>query len=161
MKKIWAQIEKYKEIISYLFWGVMTTLVSWLSYSLFALLLRGQAAPVTILGFHTSMVVLVSNILSWICAVSFAFVTNKLWVFESRNWEVRVVMPELGKFISARLITGVLEIVLVPLLVAVGLNQMILGIEGMAAKVVVSVLIVVLNYVFSKIFIFKRGKENC
>lgn len=158
MKKIWRQIEKYKEIISYLFWGVMTTLVSWLSYSLFAILLRGQAASVTILGFHTSMVVLVSNILSWICAVSFAFVTNKLWVFNSKSWSVRVFMPELGKFISARLVTGLLEIVLVPLLVGIGLNQTILEIEGMAAKVAVSVLIVVLNYVFSKIFIFKREK---
>ena len=161
MKKIWRQIEKYKEIISYLFWGVMTTLVSWFSYSLFALILRGQADSVMILGFRTSMVVLVSNILSWICAVSFAFVTNKIWVFHSRSWEAGVFMPELGKFISARLITGVLESVLVPLLVAVGLSQTIFEIEGMAAKVVVSVLIVVLNYIFSKLFIFKRGKENC
>ena len=158
MKKIWAQIEKYKEIISYLFWGVMTTLVSWISYSFFALLLGEQVSSVTILGFHTSMVVMVSNILSWICAVSFAFVTNKLWVFHSKSWELRVFMPELGKFISARLITGLLEIVLVPLLVAIGLNQTIFAIEGMAAKVAVSVLIVALNYIFSKIFIFKREK---
>ncbi len=157
MKTISEYMEKYKEIISYLFWGVMTTLVSWFSYSLFALLLKNQVSTFTIMGIQTSMVVLVSNILSWICAVFFAFVTNKLWVFHSRSWEVKVFVPELGKFISARLVTGVLEIVLVPLLVAIGLNQTIFEIEGMAAKVAVSVLIVILNYVFSKIFIFKQA----
>lgn len=156
MKTLLAQMKKYKEIISYLFWGVMTTLVSWVSYSFFALLIKNQVSEVTIFGFHTSMVVLISNILSWICAIFFAFVTNKLWVFNSKSWKVKVFMPELGKFISARLITGVLEIVLVPFLVGVGMNQIIFGIEGMAAKAAVSVLIVVLNYVFSKIFIFKR-----
>lgn len=155
MKTISEYMEKYKEIISYLFWGVMTTMVSWISYSLFALLLKNQVSSFTIMGVRISLVVLVSNILSWICAVLFAFVTNKLWVFHSKSWEIRVFVPELGKFIFARLVTGVLEIVLVPLLVGIGLNQTILGIEGMAAKVAVSVLIVVLNYIFSKIFIFK------
>ncbi|MDE6759070.1 MAG: GtrA family protein [Lachnospiraceae bacterium] len=155
MKIIFEYMRKYKEIISYLFWGVMTTMVSWSSYSLFALLLKNQGTSFAIMGVHTSMVVLVSNILSWICAVLFAFVTNKLWVFCSKSWEIKVFVPEFGKFISTRLVTGVLEIVLVPLLVGIGLNQTILGIEGMAAKVAVSVLIVVLNYIFSKIFIFK------
>lgn len=155
MKKILDLLKKYQEIISYLFWGVMTTLVSWGTYSLFAILFKGLDTEFSLFGLKISAVVLIANILSWICAIVFAYVTNKLWVFNSKSWEMKVVLPELSKFISARLVTGVLEILLVPLLVGIGLNQTIFGIEGMVAKVFVSVLVVVLNYIFSKLFIFK------
>lgn len=156
--KIKELLEKYKEILSYLFWGVMSTIVSWGTYSLFASLLKGNTSDVNILGLHMSMVVLIANVLSWICAVAFAFVTNKLWVFNSKSWKREIFFPELWKFISARLVTGVLEIVSVPVLVSVGLNQTIFGIEGIVAKILVSVLVVILNYVFSKLFIFKDQK---
>jgi putative flippase GtrA len=141
LSKIKYFLNKYKEIIAYLFWGGMTTLVSWGTYSLFVTVLQSIS---------------VANILSWICAVLFAFVTNKLWVFQSKEWAFRLVMPELLKFVSARLATGLLEIVGVPLLVYMGLNQRIAGIEGMAAKVLVSVIVVILNYVFSKLLVFRE-----
>lgn len=156
MEKIIALIKKYQEIISYLFWGGMTTIVSWGSYSLFAILFKNQISMIEFFGMEMSVVVLVSNILSWVCAFLFAFVTNKLWVFESKSWKAEVCLPEFGKFFSARALTGILEIVLVPLLVSLGLDQTIFGIEGMVAKVVVSVAVVILNYVFSKLFIFKN-----
>ena len=147
MKRLIALLQRYREIISYLFWGGMTTLVSWGSYALFALLF--QALPPT-------AVTAVANVLSWICAVAFAFVTNKLWVFNSKSWAVRVWVRELGTFISARLITGVLEIAGVPFLVSIGLDQKVLGVEGMAAKMLVSIAVIVLNYVFSKLFVFAK-----
>jgi len=125
----------------------MTTLVSWGSYSIF----------VSILG-DKEWNVAVANVLSWICAVVFAYVTNKLWVFNSKSWNVKVILPELIKFLSARVVTGIFEIVSVPLLVELGLDQTILGIDGMVAKVLVSVVVVLLNYVFSKLFIFKKNK---
>lgn len=151
-------IKKYHEIISYLFWGVMTTVVSWGTYSIFALLFQGMESDIDLFDLKMSLVVLIANVLSWVLAILFAFVTNKIWVFQSKSWNRQIVLPEFGKFVSARAVTGVLEIVLVPLLVGIGLNQTILGIEGMAAKVIVSVLVVVLNYIFSKLFIFKgRG----
>lgn len=156
MKFITDMLRKYREVISYLFWGVMTTIVSWGSYSLFALLFKKQIDVVQLFGIEMSIVVLVSNILSWICAFLFAFITNKLWVFESKSWKADVCLPEISKFFSARALTGLLEIVAVPLLVGLGLNQTILGVEGMAAKVMVSVAVVVLNYIFSKLFIFKK-----
>jgi putative flippase GtrA len=106
------------------------------------------------------MVVLLSNILSWVCAFLFAFITNKLWVFGSKSWKPAVCLPELGKFFSARALTGVLEIIAVPLLVSLGLNQTVLGVEGMVAKVIVSVVVVVLNYIFSKLFVFKKTLES-
>ena len=140
---------KYREIIRYLFWGVMTTVVSWASYSIVSWLLASL--------FDTAVTVFVANCISWICAVLFAFVTNKVWVFDSRDWSHSTVLPELGKFVSSRLITGMLEIVAVPLLVTCGLHQTIFGIEGMVAKVIVSFAVVLLNYVFSKLFIFKKN----
>lgn len=155
MKRILELMKKYQEIISYLFWGVMTTFVSWGTYSLFAIMFKGLTTEFSLFGLKISAVVLIANILSWVCAIVFAYVTNKLWVFNSKSWEVKVFLPELWKFVSARLVTGVLEIILVPLLVGIGLSQTIFGIEGMVAKIVVSVLVVVLNYIFSKLFIFK------
>lgn len=155
MEKITALIKKYQEIISYLFWGGMTTIVSWGSYSLFAVLFKNQINMIELFGMEMSVVVLVSNILSWVCAFLFAFVANKLWVFKSKSWKAEVCLPEFGKFFSARALTGVMEIVLVPLMVSLGLDQTIFGIEGMVAKVIVSVAVVILNYVFSKLFIFK------
>lgn len=149
-------LKKYKEIISYLFWGVMTTVVSWVSYSIFVTALQSVAGTITLLGMEMSLSITIANALSWIVAVVFAYITNKLWVFNSKSFRLPVVLPEFGKFLSARIITGVLEIVAVPFLVAVGLSWTIFGVEGMVAKVIVSVAVVILNYVFSKLFIFKK-----
>ena len=131
----------YKEAIDYLFWGGMTTVVSWGTYSLFVLL--GAS-------------IFWGNALSWVCAVLFAFVTNKLWVFQSKSWEGSVLFPELVKFLSSRVATGFFEMIAVPALVAIGLNQTIFGIDGMVSKVLVSVVVVILNYILSKLFVFKN-----
>ena len=77
---------------------------------------------------------------------------------ESKSWKFEVWIQEAIKFVSARLLTGGFEIVSVPFLVYLGMNQQILGVEGMAAKVVVSVAVVLLNYFLSKILIFKKKK---
>lgn len=154
MKKIRELLERYREIIAYLFWGVMTTLVSWLSYALFELLLH--AVPGELFGVALS--IQLANILSWICAVLFAYVTNKLWVFESRSWELSLVWPEFIKFLSARAATGVLEVVGVPLLVRLGLDQTLFGREGFVAKILVSVVVIVLNYILSKLIVFRKNK---
>lgn len=155
MNKILQLLNRYREIISYLFWGVMTTLVSWGSYSLFAVLFQGQVQMVNMFRMKVSMAVILANVLSWILSVIFAFVVNKIWVFQSKSWKSFVWMRELWRFLSARIVTGVLEIVAVPLLVGLGLDQTLFGVEGMVSKVLVSVMVVLLNYVFSKLFIFK------
>ena len=142
MEKLCFLFKKYKEIIMYLIFGVLTTLVSLVCYSLFVELFRFS--------------ITVSSVFSWIIAVSFAFVTNKLWVFQSKSWAGNVVFPELGKFLSSRVATGIFEMVAVPALVAIGLNQTIFGIDGMVSKVVVSVAVIVLNYILSKLFVFKK-----
>ena len=148
-KKIKNLFIKYKEIISYLFWGGMTTLVSWGSYSLFVYLLPES-------GYRVAL----ANTLSWIAAVLFAFVTNKMWVFGSKSWEPSLVVRELWKFVASRLVTGVIENVGVPLLVKIGLNQKLFGIDGLPAKIIISVVVVILNYIFSKLLVFKNKKET-
>ena len=139
------------EIISYLFWGVMTTVVSWGSYAIFSLILDGL--------FSEEISITIANILSWICAVAFAFVTNKIWVFNSRSWEPGIWWPELVKFVLARLATGVLEMVAVPLAHIIGLDFPVFGIKGMGAKIIISVIVVILNYVFSKFLVFDKKEK--
>lgn len=137
---------KYREIISYLFWGGATTCVSWGTYTVFAAVL------------NTS--VIVANILSWVFAVIFAYITNKIWVFQSKSWKRDVIIQELGLFLSTRFATGLFEIIAVPFLVNVGMDQTIFGVKGAVSKVVVSVLVVILNYIFSKLVIFKKNKQQ-
>lgn len=134
------------EIIRYLVMGGLTTVVSWGTYALFA---RNLGMGITI-----------SNILSWICAVIFAYLTNKVWVFHSYSWKIGFVLREVALFFSARLATGVIEMAGVPLLVKAGLNQKLFGVKGMLAKVAVSVLVVILNYVFSKLIIFRKKEKQ-
>lgn len=146
-KKIWT--DKTREIVTYLFWGGLTTVVSWGSYWYFS------SAIGLLIPENVYWTVTLANILSWLCAMAFAFVMNKRFVFCSRSWAAKVVLPELAKFTAARLATGLLEIAAVPILVRIGLDQTLFGVEGMAAKILVSVIVVALNYVFSKLFIFK------
>ena len=138
---------KYREIIMYLIMGVATTVVSWISFAILTkiILIDSEVIRVTI-----------ANVLSWIISVLFAYVTNKIWVFNSRSWEFKFVIKELIKFVSARLLTGFLEWFGVPFLVTIGLDYKPLGIDGGLSKIVISVLVIILNYVFSKLIIFKN-----
>ena len=155
-EKIINLYNKYREIIVYIFWGGMSTVVGWGSYIIFASLLSGNVSDIHLLSMTISVTVFVANVLSWIFAVAFAFYTNKVFVFQSKSWKMDIWVGECLKFVGARIATGVLEIFGVPFLVAIGLNQKIFGIEGIVAKITVSVAVVALNYVFSQLFIFKK-----
>ncbi len=150
MKKIFSS--NIREIVVYLVVGVLTTVISWVSYALFEMLLSGVIESSVILAS-------VANVLSWIIAVAFAFITNKLWVFESKSFKASLVFKEAGAFVVSRLATGCLEWFGLPLLMLIGFNQAIFGIEGMVAKVLISVLVIILNYVFSKLFVFKKKEK--
>ena len=153
MAKIKELFKKHKEIIMYLIFGVLTTVVSWGSYALFEIVLG------TVI-FNNIVLSAIANILSWIVAVLFAYITNKLWVFESKSFKKDVVLKEFAAFVGSRLLSGVVEWAGVPLLMLVGLNQAIFGIEGMLAKVIISVVVVILNYILSKLLVFKKKKEE-
>ena len=156
MKKLW---EKYKEIITYVIFGVLTTVVSWGSYIVFVEKL--------------SIALFVGNLLSWVCAVAFAYVTNKLWVFESKSWKPSVIGKEIVSFVASRGVTGVIEIVCVPLLAKTGFDNIfynilekmnismeILFTDGIYSKVVLAVVVVIVNYFLSKFLIFKKQKKD-
>ena len=136
----------------YLIFGVLTTFVSWGSYAAFASLFGTFIS-------NEVLLVAVANVLSWIAAVLFAYITNKLWVFNSKSFKRSVIAKEITSFVGSRIATGILEWAGVPLLMLIGLDQSIFGIEGMLAKVIISVLVVILNYVLSKIFVFKNNKK--
>ena len=136
IQKVRALLEKYWDVISYLFFGVLTTVVNYLVYLPVYNLLGVSAA--------------VSNAIAWVVAVAFAFLTNKPFVFRSHDWSAKTVVPELTKFVSCRLASGVMETVI--LFVTVDL----LGWNGNLWKLVTSVLVVVLNYLASKLLVFKK-----
>lgn len=159
MSKIKDLFIKYKEIITYVIFGVLTTVVSWGSYTVFVEVL--------------SMKVFVGNLLSWICAIVFAYVTNKLWVFESKSWKPSVIGKEIVTFVASRGITGVIEILCVPILAKTGFDNIFYGIlekmnisigilftDGIYSKIFLSVVVVILNYFFSKFIIFKNKKKD-
>ena len=136
MKKIKELFLKYKEVISYLFFGGCTFLVSIISFYIF-----NKA-----LSFNEH----ISNIISWILVVAFAFVTNKVFVFESKAKEKKTVIKELISFVTARLLTlGIEEIILF-----VGCN--LLNIDALIVKIIAQVVVIVSNYFLSKLFIFKK-----
>lgn len=142
---------KYKEIIMYLIMGGLTTIVSWGTYTLFASLL-----PIG----NEDFLVLTANGLSWVFAMTFAYITNKIWVFESKSWERHFLLKEFGMFVSARLLTGIFEVIAVPGLVWLGCSKTIFGVPGMLSKIIVSIIVVFLNYVFSKLIIFRKQEEK-
>lgn len=131
-----AFLRKYYDILIYLVFGVLTTVVNYIVY----------LPCYNLLGFHSS----VSNMVAWVVAVAFAFVTNKPFVFRSHDWSAKTVMPELVKFIGTRLGSGAMETVI--LFFAVDLLQ---G-NGNIWKLVTSVLVVILNYIGSKLLVFRK-----
>lgn len=139
LKKIRNLVVKYWDILSYLFFGGLTTLVNFLVYfPLYNWL-------------HWSGVF--SNVIAWAAAVAFAYLTNKPFVFKSHDWSAKTVFPELSKFVGCRLSSGILETAIIWLFVDI------LAWNGNWIKIIVSVLVVILNYVSSKWLVFtKKGK---
>lgn len=127
---------KYKSIIIYLVFGVLTTAVNYIVF-LPCYHLLGMSATV-------------SNAIAWVFAVIFAYLTNKPFVFESKDWSAKTVLPEFAKFVGTRVASGVGETLV--LMVAVDMLQ------GNANiwKLVTSVLVVVVNYIGSKLLVFRN-----
>ena len=136
MAKIRELIEKYYDLIAYIFFGALTTAVNYLVY-----------LPCYNL-FHISAAA--SNVIAWIFAVVFAYLTNKPFVFRSHDWSIKTVIPELSKFVGSRIASGGIETAII--FVTVDLLRW----DGNIMKLVTSILVVVLNYVTSKLIVFKN-----
>lgn len=135
-EKIRELFLRYYDLIMYLVFGVMTTAVNYLVY----------LPCYNLFGLSAS----VSNMISWVVSVAFAFLTNKPFVFRSHDWSAKVVWPELVKFVGCRVGSGVMETVI--LFVTVDTLRW----NGNIWKLVTSVLVVVVNYVGSKLLVFRN-----
>ena len=150
MKMISNLLKKYKELITYVIFGGLTTVVNLVSFKLFNIILGEEYY-------------LISNVIAWFIAVIFAYVTNKLFVFESRSWKANVIIKEIISFFAARVFSlGIEELglwILVDLLrfdtYSISIFGIVIG-GKMIAKIVLAVIVVVLNYIFSKLVIFKK-----
>ena len=125
-----------RETIVYVIFGVLTTVVD---FAVFGLL------HFTV-GFNEIM----ANTAAWISAVAFAFITNKLFVFESKNCEPKGLIKEILSFVTARLLTLVLTDLFLLFAKHISMNMMI-------AKALISVAVIIINYILSKLFIFKKN----
>lgn len=129
-------IKKHKPFIAYGIFGVFTTIVNIVTYNF----------CYSHLGINNTL----SNIAAWILAVTFAYLTNKVWVFDSKSWKWEVLRREIPAFISCRLATGILDIVI--MFICVDL----MGLHALLMKVISNVLVIILNYIFSKLIIFRK-----
>ena len=136
MKKLLSLIKKYEEVLSYLFFGGLTTRVNYMVYLPCYNLLHLSGA--------------LSNTIAWVAAVAFAYITNKPFVFKSHDWSAKTVIPELTKFVGCRVGSGLAETAII--FIAVDL----LAMNGNIIKLLTSVLVVVLNYVASKLVVFRK-----
>jgi putative flippase GtrA len=172
MAKIKELFVKHREIVMYLVFGVLTTAVGWLVY--FAVLWALKAVldiPVEdtsgakYLGAYTA-----AQIIQWIAAVLFAFFTNRKWVFTEAEKNVSVPV-QLIKFSAGRVVTFFIDYV-VTFFGALGLASLIPAMTGFSflgrewnlaeigAKVVAAVIVIVCNYIFSKLFVFRNAKKQ-
>ncbi len=135
-EKIKNLIHKHWDIVTYLFFGVLTTVVNYVVYFPCYNWLHLSAS--------------VSNVIAWIFAVAFAYVTNKPFVFKSHDWSMKVVGPELVKFVGCRVGSGFLETLIIWVFVDI------LAWNGNLVKIVTSVLVVIVNYVGSKLLVFTK-----
>ena len=136
-------LKKYKSIILYIFFGGMTTVVDWsVSFTLYYL--WGNAIEATPWLIHGA------NVIAWAAAVAFAYVTNRIWVFESKRRGFVPIVGEIAAFAGGRVFTLLLQEVLM----AVFFTW--LGFNEYVVKIVAAVLVVILNYFISKIFVFRK-----
>ncbi len=156
------RIKKFinKETIIYLVFGVLTTVVNLVVFKIFDVIFTSVT--------NTDLTLL-TNFIAWVAAVVFAYVTNKLWVFESKSWKISVLKKEIPSFVGARVLTlGIEQLGLLIFITWLGFEKYSLDVFGifsvggkMLVKAGLAVIVVVTNYVLSKFIIFKnKDKER-
>lgn len=138
LKKVWDKFMN-REVISYLIFGVLTTLVNWVVYGMMV---------------RTGVDYRIATAGAWVVSVLFAFIVNKIFVFQSYDLHLSYLMKEIVSFTACRAASGVMEMVLMVIMVSW------LNMDEYVSKVLVSIVVVVVNYVFSKLFIFRKSEEK-
>ena len=133
LKQLW---KKHKELILYVFFGGCTTLINIISYFACRELMYLPVVP--------------ADVLAWVVSVIFAYVTNKLFVFESKSWRLMLVLKEGAAFLAARVFSLGVDVAILYVTVTV------LGWWELPMKVLANVVVIVINYIFSKWIIFRK-----
>ena len=139
-----------RETITYLTFGVLTTVINYAVFAVFFYFLGKDSA-------------LMSNLLAFIVAIIFSYITNKLFVFQSKSWQLSVLKSEIPAFIVSRLLSfGIEELGIFLAANVFAINKAeFLGINGMLyVKLALSVIVIIMNYFFSKFVIFKPDKNK-
>ncbi len=132
-------IKRHYDVLAYLFFGVLTTAVNYVVY----------LPCYNYFGLPGS----VSNVIAWVFAVAFAYLTNKPFVFKSHDWSRETVVPELAKFVGCRIGSGLAETAII----FVTVDWLLWN--GNIMKLVTSVLVVILNYFASKLLVFRKKER--
>lgn len=165
--KNWGMLfKKYRELIMYVIFGALTTFVSIGTYFLVRLAFPDeQSAPGFLrwtyqltFGAGGDSSTVLPNIISWIVSVTFAFITNRIWVFQSKTKGAASILLQAASFYAARLFTLFVDLVIMYLLV--NLPAIDNGIYELCIKVLSNIVVLILNYVFSKLFIFRKKKTE-
>lgn len=139
VNKLYAITCKFinKETISYLIFGVLTTLVDTITFFISNNVLKVEYVFATMVA--------------WVLAVIFAYVTNKLWVFNSKNTKINVILKEAANFFIARILSLIFTIIWMIVTVEI------IGVDEFLSKILANIFVVIINYLFSKLFIFKKA----
>lgn len=140
-------LKKYKSLILYVIFGGLTTVVDW-SISFLLYYLWGDAIEATPILLHGA------NVIAWVAAVAFAYVTNRIWVFESKRRGFLPILGEIAAFAGGRVLTLILQEVIM------GVFCTWLGFNEYLFKIVAAVLVVILNYFISKLLVFRKSKRE-
>lgn len=133
-------LKKYRETILYIVFGALTFFVNMATYVLFTRVIKTD--------------VLVANTIAWIVAVLFAYITNKFFVFESKETDFKYILKEFNAFVGCRLFSGLVELIIIFVMATM------MGLNDLIVKVVTNVVVIILNFIFSKLIIFKNANKS-
>ena len=128
-----------RETIIYTVFGVLTTVVDYVAFAIF--------------HYGIQLNEIIANTIAWTLAVAFAYITNKLFVFESKSFNIKTLTKEIPSFVLARVLSLIVTNLFLVFAAYISLNRLL-------AKAIISVVVIVLNYIFSKLFVFKNNTVN-
>lgn len=136
MDRIKALYQKYRELILYVFFGGLTTVVNFVSYAVFAKMLGVDEITSTVIAFVLSVI--------------FAYLTNRKWVFQSRASGWRAIGYEVATFFGGRIFSGLLDVLIMYVFVTR------LGFYDLLIKILSNILVIILNFIISKLIVFRK-----
>ena len=140
-------LKKHKSVILYIIFGGMTTVIDW-SVSFLLYYFWGDAIDATPILLHGA------NVIAWVAAVTFAYVTNRIWVFESKRRGFVPIVCEIAAFAGGRVLTLLLQEAIM------GVFCTWLGLNEYLFKVIAAVLVIILNYFISKLLVFRKTRRE-